>query len=133
MFPGPVVMTTNCLVEPKKMYKDRLWTMNQVGWPDVKHIGADRDFSDVIEMAKSMPGFKTTDPVNEITTGFGHAAVLGMAGTIVDLVKSGKINHFFFIGGCDGAERERTYFRDLAKATPNDSVIVRLSPWASAR
>lgn len=43
---------------------------------------------------------------------------------MVDLVKKGEIKHFFFIGGCDGAETERTYFRDLAQATPKDSVIL---------
>lgn len=26
-------MTTNCLVEPRKSYKDRLFTVNAVSWP----------------------------------------------------------------------------------------------------
>ncbi len=57
-FPGPIVMTTNCLVEPRKSYKDRIYTCNAVGWPDVPHIGGhQKDFSKVIAQAKTMEGF----------------------------------------------------------------------------
>ncbi len=43
-------MTTNCLVEPRKSYADRLYTCNAVGWPKITHIDGDvKDFSAVIK------------------------------------------------------------------------------------
>lgn len=45
------------------------------------------------------------------------------AGTIVDLVTKGEIKHFFFIGGCDGSEKERSYFKELAESTPKDTCV----------
>jgi hydroxylamine reductase (hybrid-cluster protein) len=30
------------------------------------------------------------------------------------------------IGGCDGAEANRTYFRDIALGLPNDAVVLTL-------
>lgn len=36
----------------------------------------------------------------------------------------GSARRFFFIGGCDGSETERSYFTKLAKQTPRDSVIL---------
>ncbi len=59
-----------------------------------------------------------------VTTGFGHAAVLENAGKIVDLVKKGKIKHFFLIGGCDGAAPGRSYYTEFAKQTPMDTIIL---------
>ena len=44
--------------------------------------------------------------------------ILGVADTIVEAVKEGKISRFFVIGGCDGAEPGRNYFTDYAQATP---------------
>jgi hydroxylamine reductase len=44
----------------------------------------------------------------------------------VEAVKAGKISRFFVIGGCDGAEPGRNYFKDYAEATPPDSFILTL-------
>ncbi len=41
-------------------------------------------------------------------------------------VKDGEPQHFFVIGGCDGAERGRNYFSEFAEATPPDSLILTL-------
>jgi len=122
-FPGPIVMTTNCLIEPKKSYKARIYTRNAVGWPGVEHIQG-YDFSKVVEQAKSMPGFTKDEPPRYITTGFGKNAVLNVAGPVIEAVKAGAIKHFFFIGGCDGSEGERNYFKELALGAPKDSVIL---------
>jgi len=123
-FPGPIIMTSNCLIEPRKSYKERIYTRGVVGWPGVKHL-KDRDFSGVINQALSLPGFdKDSSVQRHVTTGFGKDAVLGAAGAIVENVKAGNIKHFFFIGGCDGAEGERNYFKELALAAPKESVIL---------
>eukprot|EP00756_Hemistasia_phaeocysticola_P031334 Hpha_TRINITY_DN16346_c1_g2::TRINITY_DN16346_c1_g2_i2::g.61273::m.61273/K05601/hcp; hydroxylamine reductase len=127
-FPGPIVMSTNCLIEPKPSYMKRLFTRSVVGWPGVKHIDG-LDFSEVVKLAKELPGFptsvaeKTSEPM---VTGFGADAILGVADKVVDAVKSGAIKHFYVIGGCDGREAGRSYFTDLAKATQPDSVILTL-------
>ena len=34
------------------------------------------------------------------------------------------IKQIYLIGGCDGAEANRTYFRDIAVGLPRDSVVM---------
>jgi hydroxylamine reductase len=107
-FPGPIIVTTNCIVEPRRIYKNRIYTMNEVGVDGVKHIGPDRDFSEVIEHAKSMKGFKqTVDPADYHTVGFNHRAVLPLAGQVIEAAKSGALSRIFLIGGCDGSQWDR--------------------------
>jgi hydroxylamine reductase len=122
-FPGPIVMTTNCLIEPKKSYKDRLFTRSVVGWPGVKHID-NYNFKPVVDLALASKGFEKDEPARYVTVGFGKNTVLGLADTVINAIKTGDIKHFFFIGGCDGSEGERNYFKELALATPKDSVIL---------
>jgi hydroxylamine reductase len=61
------------------------------------------------------------------TTGFAHGAVLGVADTIINAVKSGAIKHFFLVGGCDGAKPGRNYFAEFVKRTPKNTVILTLA------
>ena len=125
-FPGPVVVNTNCVLEPRRMYRDRLYTMNEVGVDGVKHVH-NRDFSAVIAQAKECHGFpKTFEPGQFVTVGFNHRAVLPLAGKVIDAAKSGALSRIFLIGGCDGSQWERSYFTDLAEATPSDSLILTL-------
>lgn len=56
-FPGPILMTTNCLQRPGKTYQDHLFTSGMVGWPDIPHI-PDTDFQPVIDRALALPGFE---------------------------------------------------------------------------
>ncbi|KKK61849.1 hypothetical protein LCGC14_3010210, partial [marine sediment metagenome] len=44
-FPGPILMTTNCIQKPKESYTGRIFTSGLVAWPGVRHIGPERDFS----------------------------------------------------------------------------------------
>lgn len=133
-FPGPIVMTTNCIIEPRKSYKDRIYTTNEVGFGGVQHLkqdaNGDKDYSDVIAQALAMDGFTEANikptGLDDVTVGFGHHAVLQAAGTVVDAVRKGQIDHFYLIGGCDGNESERSYFRDLALASSPKSVILTL-------
>lgn len=125
-FPGPIVMTTNCIIEPRKSYKDRIYTVNSVGYDGVKHI-KNREFAPVIQHALQMEGFTEDAPETRTMTGFGHHAVLGIADQVVDAVKAGKIKRFFLIGGCDGSEAERSYYADLAHKVPKDCVILTLA------
>ncbi len=125
-FPGAILMTTNCIQKPRDSYKDRIFTCGLVAWPGVRHI-SDRDFTPVIEAALAAPGFAEDAPEKTITIGFGHKAVMNVAGAVIDAVKAGKIRHFFLIGGCDGAKPGRNYYTELAKAVPDDCVILTLA------
>jgi hydroxylamine reductase len=125
-FPGPILMTTNCIQKPKGSYADRIFTCGLVAWPEVPHI-ADSDFSPVIEAALAAPGFEHDEPEQSILVGFGHETVLGLADTIIGAVKSGDVRHFFLVGGCDGHSPERSYYTDFAKAVPEDCVILTLA------
>jgi len=125
-FPGSILMTTNCIQEPRPSYKDRIFTSGLVAWPGVRHI-QNRDFTPVIEAALAAPGFPEDGPDRRILVGFGHNAVLSQADRIVQAVKEGKIRHFFLIGGCDGARPGRNYYTRLAQMVPQDCIILTLA------
>ncbi|MCC6026676.1 MAG: hydroxylamine reductase [Caldimicrobium sp.] len=125
-FPGPIVMTTNCLMPPKDSYKDRVFTLGPVGYPGVKHL-PNEDFTPVIEMALAMEGFKEDIPGKEVMTGFARNAVLSVADKIIDLVKAGKIRHFFLVGGCDGAKPVRNYYTEFVEKVPEDCLVLTLA------
>jgi hydroxylamine reductase len=125
-FPGSILMTTNCIQRPKDSYKHRIFTTGLVAWPEVKHIG-DKNFEPVIQAALAEKGFEKDEPEKKITIGFGHNAVMNVAGAVIDAVKAGKIKHFFLIGGCDGAKPGRNYYTDFAQAVPADCVILTLA------
>ncbi|NLO88807.1 MAG: hydroxylamine reductase [Clostridia bacterium] len=126
-FPGAILVTTNCLQRPLDSYKDNIFTTGVVGWPGVKHIGPDKDFTPIIERALELGGFEEDKEGKTILTGFGHKAVLSVADKVIEGVKSGKIRHFFLIGGCDGRKPERSYYTELAKIIPDDCVILTLA------
>lgn len=125
-FPGAVLMTSNCIQQPKQSYTKRIFTAGAVAWPGVEHING-TDFAPVIAAALAAPGFAEDGPGESITTGFGHNAVLGVAGTVIDAVKSGALRRFFLIGGCDGARSGRSYYTELAEKVPQDCIILTLA------
>lgn len=129
--PGCILMTTNCLMRPRETYKDRIFTTSVVGWDGLKSIAVSddgtKDFSQIINKALELVGFKEDEEVKEILVGFGHHATLSNAETIVNSVKEGKLRHFFLIGGCDGARPGRNYYTDFAKMVPEDCIILTLA------
>jgi hydroxylamine reductase len=124
-FPGAIIFNTNCIQRPAESYKDRLFTWGLVQWPGVKHING-WDFSEVIEKAQECDGF-IDNPGQEILTGFGHNAILGVADQVIEGVKAGAIKHFFLVGGCDGAKSGRNYYTEFAEKAPKDTVILTLA------
>jgi hydroxylamine reductase len=125
-FPGSILMTTNCIQKPKENYKARIFTCGLVQWPGVQHID-DGNFAPVIEAALAAPGFPETEEPKTILVGFGHAAVMAVAPTVIEAVKSGALKHFFLIGGCDGAKSGRNYYTEFAEAVPKDCAILTLA------
>ncbi len=125
-FPGAILMTTNCIQKPRDSYKGRIFTSGLVAWPGVVHV-SNKNFAPVIDAALKAEGFKETEAEKTITVGFGHNAVLGVAGAVIDAVKAGKIKHFFLIGGCDGAKPGRNYYTEFAEKVPKNCVILTLA------
>ena len=131
--PAPVLFTTNCLMPPKASYADRVFTTEVVSYPQMVHIGDDKDFTPVIEKALELGGYDSDRKFTginggeKVMTGFAHGAVLSVADQIIDAVKSGAISHFFLVGGCDGAKTGRNYYTEFVKQTPADSVILTLA------
>ena len=131
--PAPVLFTTNCLMPPKKSYSDGVFTTEAVAYPELVHIGEDKDFTPVIEKALELGGypedrqFTGINGGTKVTTGFARGAVLSVADKVIDAVKSGAIRHFFLVGGCDGARPGRNYYTEFVKQTPDDSIVLTLA------
>ena len=129
--PGCILMTTNCLMRPRESYKDRIYSTNVVGWEGVKYIpkkpDVTKDFSEIIRHSLELGGFTQDVEPHEILVGFGHHATLSYADKIVQAVESGKLRHFFLIGGCDGARPGRNYYTDFAQLVPKNCMILTLA------
>ncbi|MCE5253718.1 MAG: hydroxylamine reductase [Actinomycetia bacterium] len=125
-FPGAILMTTNCIQIPPETYADNIFSTSVVGAPRVKHIEG-RDFSAVIERALELPGFAADAPAKTVHVGFMRNAVLSHAEKIIELVKTGRIRHFFLVGGCDGAKPGRDYYTKFVEQAPDDTVILTLA------
>ncbi len=130
VFPGAILFTTNCIQNPLPAYASNVFTTGLVSWPGIKHV-PNGDFSAVIAQAKALPGFSEADAKNgnqaKVLTGFAHNAVMGVAGTVVEAVKSKAIRHFFLVGGCDGAKPGRNYYTEFVEKAPKDTVILTLA------
>jgi hydroxylamine reductase len=123
-FPGPVVATTNCILIPREEYADRVFTTRFTAVPGGTRLTGD-DFGPVIARARACPPLvKHVEGAYEV--GYHRSVLLEAAPTIIEAVKAGQIRRFFVIGGCDGAEPGRNYFKDYAEATPPDTFILTL-------
>ena len=127
-FNGAILMTTNCLVPPRDSYKDRLFTTGLVQFPDVAHIddrvaGQPKDFSAVIARALECPSPEQLEE-GSITVGFAHETVLGVADKVIEAIQTGAVKRFVVMAGCDGRHTSRSYFTDVARGLPEDSIIL---------
>jgi hydroxylamine reductase len=125
-FPGAILMTTNCLQEPKETYRNNIFTTGMTGWSGIRHV-KNGEFGPVIESALTMPGFPEDEERGSVMVGFGHHAVLGIADQVIEAVKSGAIRHFVLVAGCDGANPGRNYYSELVEKLPQDTVVLTLA------
>ena len=131
--PGAILYTTNCLMPVKPSYADRVFTTEVVSYPEIVHIGEEKDFTPVIEKALALGGYtkeRHMTGINggtQVTTGFSHGTVLSVADQVIEAVKNGDIKHFFLVGGCDGARVGRNYDTEFVKQSPADSIILTLA------
>ncbi len=129
-FNGPILFTTNCLVPPRKAttYNGRVFTTGATGMPEWKRVdkrlpSGQKDFSEIIEMAKKCPP-PTGIETGEITIGFAHEQVLSLAGRILGAVNSGAIKRLVVMSGCDARQKTREYYSEFAGQLPADTVIL---------
>ena len=129
-FNGPILMTTNCIVpmKSKNTYKDRVFTTGVVSYPGTQHIadrvkGGAKDFSKIVEFAKTCEAPVELE-TGKIVGGFARNQVLALADKVVDAVKSGAIKRFVVMAGCDGRQKGRNYFTEVAEKLPKDAVIL---------
>jgi hydroxylamine reductase len=99
-----------------------------VGYDGAVHIadrpeGGAKDFSALIEKAKTCPP-PTEIETGTIVSGFAHNQVLSLADKVVDAVKSGVIKRFVVMAGCDGRQKGRSYYTEVAENLPRDTVIL---------
>ena len=131
--PGAILYTTNCLMPVKPSYADRVFTTEVVSYPEIVHIGEEKDFTPVIEKALALGGYTKAQHMTginggiQVTTGFSHGTVLSVADQVIEAVKNGDIKHFFLVGGCDGARVGRNYYTEFVKQSPADSIILTLA------
>lgn len=93
---------TLCIMPPKLSYADRVFTTEKVVFPSTVHIGEDKDFRPLIQKVLELSGyaedmeFTGVNGGKQVTTGFGHHAILSNADEVVAAVKSGAIRHMLY-------------------------------------
>eukprot|EP00727_Mastigamoeba_balamuthi_P006338 m51a1_g2324 putative hybrid cluster protein (562) ;mRNA; f:505146-507148 len=128
-FPGPVFMTTNCYVPAPVSYVGRMFMLGPVGGVNTKKVN-DWNFDELLDMAQTMAGLPAAAAGSQCirtTVGFGRKALLGAIPTLLEAVHRGELKRIVLIGGCDGYEKERNYFTDMAAALPKDALILTLA------
>ena len=133
-FNGPIVVNANCLAPVQDAYRGRIFTTGMVGFKGIphithRHIGMQKDFSPVIELARTLPPPTQTEPGPLIPgpmAGFGHHQVCSgsVINQIARYVESGSISRFIVIVGEDGRDERREYYTDLVKTLPPDTIIL---------
>ena len=66
---APVLFTGNCLMPPKASYADRAFITEVVSYPEMVHIGDDKDFTPVTEKALALGGYPTDMRFTDINGG----------------------------------------------------------------
>ena len=131
--PGAFLFTTNCLMPPRPGYKDNVFTTGPVSFPGVRHIGEGKDFAPVIERARRLGGYGADHEMaganggKTMTTGFGWETVLSVAPRLVKAIGSGAVRRLFLVGGCDGQRGSRSYYAELVRRMPRDTIVLTLA------
>ncbi len=125
-YPLAILGTSNCVLIPKEDYRDRMFTTGPARLPNVQHIDG-YDYTPVIEKAKSLPEIEEEPGEVALMTGFSTSVVLSLKDKIKELVETGKIRHFFLVGGCDSPLKKAEYFREFVQQLPQDTVVLTLA------
>lgn len=123
-FSGPIVGTSDCVLNPSEAYQQRMFTTGicaVAGGTQLK----DADFSPVIRSALDSAPLPD-EKLGELETGFHHNVIAELLGDVVDAVKAGEIKQFHLIAGCDGKDGSRDLYTTYAQNLPPDAVILTL-------
>ncbi len=120
-----ILGTSNCVVIPKDEYADRIFTTDVAKLPNVPVI-ENYDFQPIIDKALEL-GDMPEEETTTISTGFGLSTILSLADKIKELVEAGKIRRFFVVGGCDGPNPKRAYYREFVENLPEDTIVLTLA------
>ncbi len=125
-YPVAILGTSNCVLIPQESYRDRMFTTGTTGLPGVRHIDG-YDFTPVIEKAKTLPDLEDEPEGQYLTTGYSKSVILSLAEKIKSLVDSGKIRHFFLVGGCDVPIKKSQYYREFVEKLPKETIVLTLA------
>lgn len=120
-----ILGTSNCVVIPKDEYADRIFTTDVAKLSNVPVI-ENYDFQPIIDKALEL-GDMPEEETTTISTGFGLSTILSLADKIKELVEAGKIRRFFVVGGCDGPNPKRAYYREFVENLPEDTIVLTLA------
>lgn len=127
-FHGPILVTTNCIIPVEDSYQDRIYTTGVAGYPGVLHLterlpNGQKDFSRLIAQAKTCP---VPTPLDEGTRpgGFNHVPLWSQVDKLLELVQKGALKRVVVMGGCDGRDAKRVYYKEIAEALPSDTLIL---------
>ena len=109
-------------------YRDRIFTTGAGGLPRRPAHRRDpvtgrKDFSALVELARRCPPPARLD-AGEFVGGFGRNQLDAARRRIAELVRAGAIKRFVVMGGCDGRDPYRDYYRQVAERCPQDTVIL---------
>jgi len=124
--PVAILTTSNCALIPREEYRNRIFTTGPVKLTGVKHID-EYNFTPIIEKAKSLAELEEKPGDVVLTTGFSKSVILSLAGKIKELVETGKIRHFFLVGGCDSPAKKMEYYREFVRLLPKDTIVLALA------
>jgi hydroxylamine reductase len=127
-FNGPILMTSNCIVPVEDSYKNRIYTTGVAGYPGVPHIterlpNGQKDFSRLIAQAKSCPPPIAIDSGTR-PGGFNHVPLWSQVDKVLGLVQKGALKRVIVMGGCDGRDSKRIYYKEVAEQLPQDTLIL---------
>jgi hydroxylamine reductase len=125
-YPVAILGSSNCVLIPREEYKDRMFTNGPTRLPGVQHISG-YDYTPVIEKARSLPELDEEPGDVVLTTGFSKSVILSLKDKIKQLVETGKIRHFFLVGGCDSPLKKARYYREFVQLLPKDTIVLTLA------
>lgn len=125
-FPGPVVVTSNCIWDPPEVYRGRVFTTGIPGWPGIKQIVGD-DYSALINAALDSTGFNEEYSEKIAQIGFDSAKFEELFGKLQDGIQKGKINHVFLLVGCSISDLQKDYISNFIENIPDDCVLIKFT------
>lgn len=125
-FPGPVVITSNCIWDPPEVYRGRVFTTGIPGWPGIQQIIED-DYSSLINAAMDSYGFDKEYPEEFAHIGLDVDKFQDVIGKLEKGIQKGSIRHVFLLVGCSISDMQKNYIADFIEQIPKDCVLIKFT------